>query len=161
MYRAMLCGGNFLPFSPLPLSPDSHPSDPETCQLSEAVTSQSVSDEAIIQTMGRCWEENQYLLCPHSAVAMSYHYQQADRRQPRYRWWVPVCRGDPLAFRGPPLPQAGDRGMGTNGLFFFLAAPCCMRDLSSLTRGGTHAPLQWKRRVLTTGPPGKSHKWLS
>lgn len=51
-------------------------------KLSAAVTSESVSDEAITQTMGRCWEENQYLLCPHSAVAVSYHYQQMDRQQP-------------------------------------------------------------------------------
>uniref|UniRef100_Q86YJ6-4 Isoform 4 of Threonine synthase-like 2 n=1 Tax=Homo sapiens TaxID=9606 RepID=Q86YJ6-4 len=51
-------------------------------KLSEAVTSVSVSDEAITQTMGRCWDENQYLLCPHSAVAVNYHYQQIDRQQP-------------------------------------------------------------------------------
>ncbi|XP_035127910.2 threonine synthase-like 2 isoform X3 [Callithrix jacchus] len=51
-------------------------------KLSEAMTSESVSDEAIIQTMGRCWDENQYLLCPHSAVAVNYHYQQMDRQQP-------------------------------------------------------------------------------
>ncbi|VTJ89453.1 Hypothetical predicted protein [Marmota monax] len=51
-------------------------------KLSEAVTSQSVSDEAITRAMGRCWEENRYLLCPHSAVAVSYHYQQLDRQQP-------------------------------------------------------------------------------
>ncbi|XP_063473652.1 threonine synthase-like 2 isoform X9 [Symphalangus syndactylus] len=50
-------------------------------KLSEAVTSESVSDEAITQTMGRCWDENQYLLCPHSAVAVNYHYQQMDRQQ--------------------------------------------------------------------------------
>nr|XP_048288903.1 threonine synthase-like 2 isoform X2 [Myodes glareolus] len=50
-------------------------------QLSEAVTSGSVSDEAITQTMGRCWEENQYLLCPHSATAVNYHYQQTNNRQ--------------------------------------------------------------------------------
>ncbi|XP_051059025.1 threonine synthase-like 2 isoform X3 [Phodopus roborovskii] len=50
-------------------------------KLSEAVTSESVSDEAIIQTMGRCWEENQYLLCPHSATAVNYHYQQSDNGQ--------------------------------------------------------------------------------
>ena len=37
---------------------------------------------------------------------------------------------------------------------FFLAMPCCMRDLSSPARD-PH-PLQWKRRVLTTGVPGKS-----
>lgn len=51
-------------------------------KLSLAVMSESMSDEAITQTMGRCWEENQYLLCPHSAVAVSYHYQQMDRQQP-------------------------------------------------------------------------------
>ena len=39
--------------------------------------------------------------------------------------------------------------------FFFLAAPCSMWDLSSPTRDGTRAlEVQWKRRVLTTGPPG-------
>lgn len=51
-------------------------------KLSEVVTSESVSDEAITQTMGRCWDENQYLLCPHSAVAVNYHYQQVDRQEP-------------------------------------------------------------------------------
>ena len=28
----------------------------------------------------------------------------------------------------------------TNVIFFFLAAPCSMQDLSSPTRAGTHAP---------------------
>ncbi|XP_036867969.2 threonine synthase-like 2 isoform X2 [Manis javanica] len=51
-------------------------------QLSGAVASVSVSDETITQTMARCWAENRYLLCPHSAVAVSYHYQQTDRQQP-------------------------------------------------------------------------------
>uniref|UniRef100_A0A8D2JLY8 Threonine synthase-like 2 n=1 Tax=Sciurus vulgaris TaxID=55149 RepID=A0A8D2JLY8_SCIVU len=51
-------------------------------KLSEAMTSESVSDEAITRAMCRCWQENQYLLCPHSAVAVSYHYQQTDGQQP-------------------------------------------------------------------------------
>ncbi|XP_025783131.1 threonine synthase-like 2 [Puma concolor] len=51
-------------------------------KLSGAVTSESVSDEAITQTMARCWEENKYLLCPHSAVAVSYHYQQMEQQPP-------------------------------------------------------------------------------
>ncbi|KAG9469573.1 hypothetical protein GDO78_020202 [Eleutherodactylus coqui] len=41
----------------------------------------SVTDDNIIQTIRRCWEENQYLLCPHSAVATFYHYQQFDSNQ--------------------------------------------------------------------------------
>ncbi|XP_045440146.1 threonine synthase-like 2 isoform X3 [Pipistrellus kuhlii] len=57
---------------------------PEELQskLSAAVTSESVSDETILQTMARCWEENQSLLCPHTAVAVSYHYQQMLRQTP-------------------------------------------------------------------------------
>ncbi|XP_042788898.1 threonine synthase-like 2 isoform X2 [Panthera leo] len=51
-------------------------------KLSGAVTSESVSDEAITQTMARCWEENKYLLCPHSAVAVNYHYQQTEQQPP-------------------------------------------------------------------------------
>ena len=37
-----------------------------------------------------------------------------------------------------------------------LAMPHSMGDLSSPTRDQTLCPLQWKRGVLTTGPPGKS-----
>ncbi|XP_072353755.1 threonine synthase-like 2 [Scyliorhinus torazame] len=47
-------------------------------KLSQAFSSSTVNDENVIETMLRCWKENQYLLCPHSAVAVSYHYQQMD-----------------------------------------------------------------------------------
>ena len=43
---------------------------------------------------------------------------------------------------------------------FFLAMLRSLQDLSSLTRNQTHAPLQWKHRVLTTGLPGKSLQCL-
>lgn len=72
-------------------------------KLSQAVTSESVSDEAITQTMGRCWEENQYLLCPHSATAVSYHYQQTDSGQPS----IPRCCLAPAsAVKFPEAVQA-------------------------------------------------------
>ena len=41
----------------------------------------------------------------------------------------------------------------------FLAKLCTMKDLSSLTKDRTWAPLQWERGVLTTGPRGKSLCW--
>ncbi|MGH0188138.1 UNVERIFIED_CONTAM: hypothetical protein FKN15_027688 [Acipenser sinensis] len=44
--------------------------------VSEVVSSRSVTDRDIVETMRRCWEENRYLLCPHSAVAVQHHYQQ-------------------------------------------------------------------------------------
>uniref|UniRef100_A0A8C8SPP3 Threonine synthase-like 2 n=2 Tax=Pelusios castaneus TaxID=367368 RepID=A0A8C8SPP3_9SAUR len=47
-------------------------------KLLEVLSSCSASDEDIVQTMRRCWEENHYLLCPHSAVAVHYHYKQID-----------------------------------------------------------------------------------
>uniref|UniRef100_A0A8C3F278 Uncharacterized protein n=1 Tax=Chrysemys picta bellii TaxID=8478 RepID=A0A8C3F278_CHRPI len=47
-------------------------------KLSEVLSSCSASDEDIVQAMRRCWEDNRYLLCPHSAVAVHYHYKQLD-----------------------------------------------------------------------------------
>uniref|UniRef100_A0A3P8NYW7 Threonine synthase-like 2 n=1 Tax=Astatotilapia calliptera TaxID=8154 RepID=A0A3P8NYW7_ASTCA len=34
----------------------------------------TVTDEGILETMKSCWEENQYVLCPHTAVAVWHHY---------------------------------------------------------------------------------------
>ncbi|XP_071321475.1 threonine synthase-like 2 [Trachinotus anak] len=42
--------------------------------LSQVLSTGSVSDDGILETMRRCWEENQYLLCPHTAVAVWHHY---------------------------------------------------------------------------------------
>ncbi|XP_028938777.1 threonine synthase-like 2 isoform X4 [Ornithorhynchus anatinus] len=56
-------------------------------EISEMISSRSVSDEEIVHTMQRCWEENRYLLCPHSAVAVFYHYKQSEARQPS----IPRC----------------------------------------------------------------------
>nr|XP_056713659.1 threonine synthase-like 2 [Euleptes europaea] len=44
-------------------------------ELSDVLKTASFSDEKILQTMKDCWEENRYLLCPHSAVAVGYHYK--------------------------------------------------------------------------------------
>ena len=44
--------------------------------------------------------------------------------------------------------------------FFFLAVPPDLWDLSSPTRDGTRAALQWKRGVLTTGLPRNSRMQL-
>ncbi|XP_063313695.1 threonine synthase-like 2 isoform X1 [Pelobates fuscus] len=50
-------------------------------KVSGAMTSCSVTDENILAAIRRCWEENKYLLCPHSAVAVFYHYQQFNAEQ--------------------------------------------------------------------------------
>ncbi|XP_026888360.1 threonine synthase-like 2 [Electrophorus electricus] len=43
-------------------------------EISSALSSGSVSDEGIIEIMVKCWEENQYLVCPHTAVGVWHHY---------------------------------------------------------------------------------------
>ncbi|XP_062844368.1 threonine synthase-like 2 [Trichomycterus rosablanca] len=43
-------------------------------ELCSVMSSGSVSDEGIIEAMVECWRENQYLVCPHSAVAVWHHY---------------------------------------------------------------------------------------
>ncbi|XP_064164488.1 threonine synthase-like 2 [Anguilla rostrata] len=43
-------------------------------KLSSVMCAGSVTDEGIVGTMRRCWEENHYLLCPHTAVAVWHHY---------------------------------------------------------------------------------------
>ncbi|XP_066484793.1 threonine synthase-like 2 isoform X2 [Tiliqua scincoides] len=55
---------------------------PEELQkkLSKELTSCSVSEEEIIQTMRHCWEDNHYLLCPHTAVAVCCHYNHPSCR---------------------------------------------------------------------------------
>uniref|UniRef100_A0ABI7W0F8 Threonine synthase-like 2 n=1 Tax=Felis catus TaxID=9685 RepID=A0ABI7W0F8_FELCA len=85
-------------------------------KLSGAVTSESVSDEAITQTMARCWEENKYLLCPHSAVAVSYHYQQTEQQPPRYRPWAPGSLGY-SGFQGPFFPPSRGDGSPNKWLY--------------------------------------------
>ncbi|XP_051907823.1 threonine synthase-like 2 isoform X1 [Hippocampus zosterae] len=42
--------------------------------LSRTLSSGTVNDEGIIAIMRRCWEENQYVLCPHTAVAVWHHF---------------------------------------------------------------------------------------
>lgn len=42
--------------------------------LSQVLSTGTVTDEGILEIMRRCWDENEYVLCPHSAVAVWHHY---------------------------------------------------------------------------------------
>lgn len=48
-------------------------------QLSGVLSSGSVSDDGILEAMRRCWQDNHYLICPHTAVAVWRHYQSPIR----------------------------------------------------------------------------------
>ncbi|XP_068430251.1 threonine synthase-like 2 [Clinocottus analis] len=42
--------------------------------LAQVISTGTVTDDGILETMRKCWEENQYVLCPHTAVAVWHHY---------------------------------------------------------------------------------------
>ncbi|KAM9820187.1 threonine synthase-like 2 [Neosynchiropus ocellatus] len=42
--------------------------------LSSVMSTGRVNNEGIVEIMRRCWEENQYLVCPHTAVGVWHHY---------------------------------------------------------------------------------------
>ena len=74
------------------------------------------------------------------------------------KWWVCVCfqpaQGRTLGRRCGPsggwIPDSVGTAQGLNG---------GSQDLSSLTRDRNPGPLQWTRRLLTTGPAGISHRY--
>lgn len=44
--------------------------------ISESV---SVSDDSIVQAIHRCYKEYDYLVCPHTATAVSYFYDAVQK----------------------------------------------------------------------------------
>ncbi|KAF0304629.1 Threonine synthase-like 2 [Amphibalanus amphitrite] len=69
------------------------------------VDAQVVPDDAISSTLTRCWEENQYTLCPHTATAAHYHYCHVRPDGPR-RLCVATAGPDkfPGALQGAGVP---------------------------------------------------------
>ena len=47
------------------------------------VDSRCVQNEEMIETLARCFKENEYILCPHTAVGVAYHYSQAKCEYPQ------------------------------------------------------------------------------
>jgi len=47
------------------------------------VDSKCVHNEEMIETMTRCFKENEYILCPHTAVGVAYHYAQHKQDYPQ------------------------------------------------------------------------------
>lgn len=43
------------------------------------IDSASVTDKAITDAIRRCYKENKYIACPHTATAVSYVYDQLEK----------------------------------------------------------------------------------
>ncbi|XP_064611147.1 threonine synthase-like 2 [Liolophura sinensis] len=49
-------------------------------KLKSVIGTHTADDDRIKVVMRQCWEEQAYLVCPHTAVGLSYYYQQIDRK---------------------------------------------------------------------------------
>ncbi|KAK0134672.1 Threonine synthase-like 2 [Merluccius polli] len=85
----------------------------------------TITDEGIMESMRRCWEQNQYLLCPHTAVSVWHHYHTPPNAQLNRCY---LATASPAKFQSAvqragmalDLPESlsslDNRGMTTGGL---------------------------------------------
>ena len=46
-------------------------------QMSEAIVDTFVATDTMVKdTMKKVWDDNNYLVCPHTAIAVAYHYHK-------------------------------------------------------------------------------------
>lgn len=89
-----------------------------------------IGDEGIKRILKRCWDENQYMLCPHTAVAAGYHYSALDQgRDPSF---PSVCVGtaSPLKFR-EAIWAAGLQPVDSPRVQELLASPTYTEDMET------------------------------
>ena len=65
-------------------------------KIRAVVSSYRGDDDTIRRTMRRCYQDNQYVLCPHSALAVAYQYEQIDKGDQRPR--ICLATASPLKF---------------------------------------------------------------
>ncbi|KAL8570339.1 hypothetical protein ACOMHN_035757 [Nucella lapillus] len=87
-----------------------------------------LGDEGIKRTLKRCWEENQYLLCPHTAVAAAYHYSVHDQGRDASLPSVSVGTASPLKFREAIL-AAGLQPLDSPRVQELLTSPTYAEDM--------------------------------
>ncbi|OQV15790.1 Threonine synthase-like 2 [Hypsibius exemplaris] len=86
---------------------------PQNCsqKLSEVFVSSKTTDAEIRAAMKRCWDEEQYRVCPHTATAIHYHYKQTavaggeDTRRACLATASPIKFPEALTEAGVPLPD--------------------------------------------------------
>ncbi|KAM7446580.1 Threonine synthase-like 2 [Porites harrisoni] len=73
--------------------------------MSKVISSASVSCDQTLQTMKECWDENQYLLCPHTAVGVSVAW---DKRHLSELKTPTVCMATASPAKFPEAVKAAD-----------------------------------------------------
>ncbi|XP_033125544.1 threonine synthase-like 2 [Anneissia japonica] len=66
-------------------------------KIQKVIGSGVTDDETTLKTMVRCWQENNYLLCPHTAVAVAYYYRKSEREREKPRS-VCIATASPVKF---------------------------------------------------------------
>ncbi|XP_022106990.1 threonine synthase-like 2 [Acanthaster planci] len=50
-------------------------------KMQKVLSSASFDNQTVLKTMQRCWSDHHYLICPHTAVAVSYYFSKLDRME--------------------------------------------------------------------------------
>ncbi|PIK48085.1 putative threonine synthase-like 2-like [Apostichopus japonicus] len=79
-------------------------------ESSKVVSSFGCDDAAVKATMQRCWKENKYLLCPHTAVGVACYYQKLTKTTP------PMVPGNPSVVLATASPAKFPEAVQVAGL---------------------------------------------
>lgn len=101
-----------------------------------------------------------WLFCFHFHSFLPSPHQLLNLLEYRETCFLALLRSQMLALKKKKMIVFVHRGFFAL-IFFFLAMPCGMQDLSSPKRDLLNQnPLQWKCRVSIAGSPGKSPRWM-
>ncbi|KAK7110629.1 threonine synthase-like 2 [Littorina saxatilis] len=97
-------------------------------QMQSEIKTFVIDDEGIKRILKRCWEENNYLLCPHTATAAGYHYSVLDAGRDPSHPSVCVATASPLKFR-EAISTTGLQPIDTPRIKELLSAPTYFTDM--------------------------------
>ncbi|XP_071089839.1 threonine synthase-like 2 [Haliotis cracherodii] len=95
-------------------------------KIGEVVSSHVVEDEGIKKSMRKCWEENSYLVCPHSATTLDYHYSRQGSSDDTLR--VCLASASPIKFE-EAVVAAGLRYDKTDAVVKLYNSPTRYQDV--------------------------------
>ncbi|XP_025096225.1 threonine synthase-like 2 isoform X1 [Pomacea canaliculata] len=97
-------------------------------ELQMVLSAYGADDEDIKRTLRQCWEENHYLLCPHSATAVAYYYKKQASVHNLSQLSVCFATASPLKF-GEALTAAGLKPISTEAIQKLMQLPTQYVDM--------------------------------
>ncbi|CAH1782531.1 unnamed protein product [Owenia fusiformis] len=100
-------------------------------KISSVISGYKCTNDLVKATMKRCHDENDYLVCPHTAVAVSYHYHQRDSQDEKSTIpQVVIATASPAKFEEAVL-AAGLTPQPTEGILALDSLPTRYVDMEA------------------------------